>query len=192
MSIINVAQKKDKSRLNVDSKGYLGPPPITSCTKVQEEADRVNFVDQSVISTKAGVFEAITNLLGSNITNAILYTADRSDHKRNNDYMLFKVMQAAIDGVNRPPATDVFTQLLEAINFVFNFRKKISGNMEGMQALKTRIKTHGIQISTPQISLTLMANNKVAAREDFGLEFRPALQTYPQSIRTALHTMTCC
>ena len=33
------------------------------------------------------------------------------------------------------------TQLLEAINFVFNFRKKISANMEGMQALTAHMKT---------------------------------------------------
>jgi hypothetical protein len=50
-------------------------------------------------------------------------------------------LQAAIDGADRPPATDVLTQLLEAINFVFDFHKKISANMEGMQALTARMKT---------------------------------------------------
>ena len=47
---------------------------------------------------------------------------------------------------------------------------------EGMQALTARMKTYGIEISTPQVVLILMANIEVAAREDFRREFRPALQ----------------
>jgi hypothetical protein len=85
-------------------------------------------------------------------------------------------LQAAINGANRPPETDVLTQLLEAINFVFDFCKKISANMAGMQALTARMKTYGIEVSTPQIVHTLMANIEVAACEDFGQEFHPALQ----------------
>ena len=48
--------------------------------------------------------------------------------------------------------------------------------MEGMQALTARMKTYGIVVSTLQVLLTLMANIEVAAREDFGREFFPALQ----------------
>ena len=47
------------------------------------EADWVNFVNQSVISTKAGVVEAITNLVGSNITNAILVGTLKDGYLRN-------------------------------------------------------------------------------------------------------------
>jgi hypothetical protein len=50
---------------------------------VQEEADQVNFVNQSVISTKAGVVEAITNLVGSNITNDILIGTLKDGYIRN-------------------------------------------------------------------------------------------------------------
>ena len=42
-----------------------------------------NFVDQSVISTKAGVVVAITNLVGSNITNAILVGTLKDGYLRN-------------------------------------------------------------------------------------------------------------
>ena len=45
-----------------------------------------------------------------------------------------------------------------------------------MQALTAQMKTYGIDVSTPQVVLTLMANIEVAARKDFGREFRPALQ----------------
>ena len=45
-----------------------------------------------------------------------------------------------------------------------------------MQVLTAWMKMYGIDVSTPQIVFTLMANIEVAAREDFGREFRPALQ----------------
>ena len=35
---------------------------------------------------------------------------------------------------------------------------------------------YGINVSTPQVVLTIMANIELAARKDFGREFRPALQ----------------
>jgi hypothetical protein len=119
--------------------------------------------------------EALTTFVGTNITDVVLRQAN-GDYKGLNEYTLQELLQAAIDGADRPLATDVLTQLLEAINFVFDFRKKISANMEGMQALTAQMKTYGIKISTPQIVLTLMANIEVAARKDFQREFRPALQ----------------
>jgi hypothetical protein len=62
-------------------------------------------------------------LVGSNITNAVLQTATGSNHKSINDYTLFAVMVAAIDGANQPSTTDVLEQLLEVINHTFGFQK---------------------------------------------------------------------
>ena len=119
--------------------------------------------------------EALTTFVGTNITNAVLRHAD-SNYKGLNEYTLHELMQAAIDGANCLPATDVLTQMLEAINFFFDFRKKISANMEGMQALTSWMKLYKSEVSTPTIVLTLMTNIEIAAWEDFGQEFFPALQ----------------
>jgi len=141
---------------------------------MQEEADRRNIINQALIGTKEGVLESLTTFVGSNTTNTVLRQAD-GDYKGLDKYTLQELLQAAIDGADRPPAPDVLTQLLEAINYVFDFQNKISADMEGMQALTARMKTNGNKVSTPQIVLTLMANIEVAEREDFGQEFRPAL-----------------
>ncbi len=71
-------------------------------------------------------------MVGSNITNAVLQTADGSDHKSIDDYTLFAVMAAAIDGTDQHTTTNVLEQLLEVINHTFDFPKKISVNMELM------------------------------------------------------------
>ena len=72
--------------------------------------------------------EALTTFVGTDITYAVLGRAN-GDYKGLEEYTLQDLLQAAINGADHPPATDVLIQLLEAINFVFNFRKKISANM---------------------------------------------------------------
>ncbi len=114
-------------------------PAIISRLEAQEEANRLNVINQSVIGTKEGVVEAVTKLVSRDITDAVLRTADGNNHKSIDDYTLFAVMAAAIDGANQPSTTDVLEQLLEVINHTFDFQKKVSVNMELMQLNAARM-----------------------------------------------------
>jgi hypothetical protein len=87
-------------------------PIITTQAEAQEEANQLNVINQLVIRAKEGAVEAITKLVGSDITNAIRCTADGSNHKSVDDFTLFGVMQAAIDGADRPLTNDVLEHLL--------------------------------------------------------------------------------
>jgi hypothetical protein len=113
----------------------------------------------------------VTKLVGSNITNAVLQTADGSNYKSIDNYMLFAVMAAAINGANRPSTTNVLEQLLEVINHTFNFQKKVSVNMELMQLNAARMATYGIAISIPQLTLMLIANIENATKAEYGRKF---------------------
>ncbi len=136
----------------------------------------MNVINQLVIGAKEGVVKAVTKLVGSDITDAILQTADGSNHKSINDYTLFAVIAAAIDGADRPSTTDVLEQLLEVINHTFDLQKKVSVNMELMQSNAARMATYGIAISIPQLTLTLIANIEHATKADYGRKFRLAMQ----------------
>ncbi len=68
--------------------------------EAQEEADQLNVINQSVIGAKEVVVEAITKLVGSDITNAILRTANGSNHKSINNFTPFEVMKLAINSAN--------------------------------------------------------------------------------------------
>ncbi len=59
--------------------------------------------------------EAITKLVGSDITNAILRMADGSDYKNIDNFTLFEVMKSAINGTNQPSTNNVLEQLLKVI-----------------------------------------------------------------------------
>jgi hypothetical protein len=130
----NSVLKAAKARADVASKASSTTitPTITSRSEAQEEADHLNMINQLVIGAKEGIVKAVTKLVGSNITNAVLRTADSSNHKSIDNYTLFAVMAAAINGADQPSTTDVLEQLLEVINHTFDFQKKVSVNMELM------------------------------------------------------------
>jgi hypothetical protein len=140
-------------------------------TEAQEEANQLNVINQLVVGAKEGVVKAITKLVGSNVTDAILRTADGSNHKSIDDFTLFEVMKFAIDGTDQPSTNNVLEQLLKVINHIFDFHKKISVNMELMQSNAARMATYGIVIGIPQLTLTLLANIETATISDYGREF---------------------
>jgi hypothetical protein len=168
-SVLKAAKARADTALKASSTTIT--PTITSQLEAQEEADCLNVINQLVIGAKEGVVEAVTKLVGSDITNAVLQTADGSDHKSIDDYTLFVVMAAAIDGANQPSTTNVLEQLLEVINHTFDFQKKVSVNMELMQSNVARMATYGIAISIPQLTLTFVANFKNATKAKYGCEF---------------------
>jgi hypothetical protein len=121
----NSVLKAAKAKADAASKALSTTitPTITSRSEAQEKADHMNVINQSVIGPKEGVVKAVTKLVGSNITNAVLRTADGSNYKSIDDYTLFAVMAAAINGADRASTTNVLEQLLEVINYTFDFRK---------------------------------------------------------------------
>jgi hypothetical protein len=82
-------------------------PSITSRAEAQEEANQLNIINQSVIGAKEGVVEAITKLIGSDLTNAIFQTANGSNHKSINNFTLFEVMKLALNNANQPSTNDL-------------------------------------------------------------------------------------
>jgi hypothetical protein len=89
-SVIKKAKQNAKVLSILTGKTVL--PIITTRAEAQEEANQLNIINQSVIGAKEGAVEAIIKLVSSNITDAILCTADGSDHKSIDSFTLFNVM----------------------------------------------------------------------------------------------------
>ena len=152
-SVLKLTKKRADELSTMTGKTIL--PTITARTEAQEEADQLNFINQSVIGAKEGVVKVVSKLVGSDITNAILRMADGSNFKSIDDFTLYKVMKAAIDGADQPTTNDVLEQLIEVINHPFDFCKKVSINMELMQSNAAQMATYGIVIGIPQLTLTV-------------------------------------
>jgi hypothetical protein len=155
-SVIKAAKKRADELTAMTSKTVL--PSITARAEAQEEANQLNVINQLVISAKKGVVEAITKLVGSNITKTILRTANDSDHKSIDEFTLYKVMKVAIDGANQPSTNNMLEQLIEVVNHTFDFCKKVSINMELMQLNMAQMATYDIVIGIPQLTLMLLVN----------------------------------
>ncbi len=69
-SVLKAAKARADAALKASS--TMITPTITSQSEAQEEADHLNVINQSVIGTKEGVVEAVTKLVGSDITDAVL------------------------------------------------------------------------------------------------------------------------
>ncbi len=97
-SVIKAAKKRADELTSLTCKTIL--PSITSQAEAQEEANQLNVINQWVIGAKEPVVKAITKLVGSAITNAILQTANGSNHKSINEFTPYEVMKLAINGAN--------------------------------------------------------------------------------------------
>jgi hypothetical protein len=135
------------------------------------------------IGTKKGVVKAIPKLVSSNVTTAILQTANGSHHKSINEFTLYEVIQSAINNADQPFTNDVLEQLLEVINHNFDFCKKVSVNMELMQLNTAQMATYGIVIGIPQLTLMLLAIIKTATKSNFGRKFCSAMHTIRKKYR---------
>ncbi len=101
--------------------------------------------------------------------------ADRSNHKSIGNFRLFDVLQVAINGADRPSTNDVLEQMIKVINPTFDFRKKVSINMELMQSNTVQMARYGIVGSILQLRLTMLPNIKTAAKSDNGLKFHATI-----------------
>jgi hypothetical protein len=168
-SVIKAAKKRADELTTTTGKTVL--LSITAQTEAQEEANQLNIINQLVIGAKEVVVEAITKIIGSNITNAILQPANGSNHKSIDEFTLYKVMEVAIYGADQPSMNNMLEQLIKIINHNFEFCKKVSINMELMQLNMAQITTYGIIIGIPQLTLTLLANIEMATKSDYSGKF---------------------
>jgi hypothetical protein len=72
--IANSVLKEAKAKVDTASKASTTTitPTITSRLETQEEADCLNVMNQLVIGAKEGIVEAVTKLVSSDITDAVL------------------------------------------------------------------------------------------------------------------------
>ena len=176
----NTILKEAKKEAAILSKqtGLTEKPAFETRSDAQEEADRRNFAYQAAIGAKEGAAEAITEKVGSDITDSVLRNTDGKDMKGVDEWSLFDVLNAAKQGAIRPNTADILSQLIEAINYRFDFRKKVATNMEQLNAKTNRIASYGINHDDSARALTLLANIEYAAKHDWGREFRPVVQDF--------------
>ncbi len=163
-------------------------PLITDRTEAQDHADRLNQQNQAVIGAKEGATEAIVLQFGRDITDSVLKTADGVDFKGIDDYHLYDVVQVCIQGADRPATGDILSHLLNIISTRFDFRKKITNNVEALRAKTARLHTYGVNMDETQIALISSRMSKQRQRRI--MERSSKYPSKPSGVGTTTHTYT--
>jgi hypothetical protein len=93
--------------------GMKEKPHIDTQAEAQEEADRTNYAIQATIGAKEGVAEAITEKVGTDVTDIVLRNANGTDYKNVDEWQLSDVIEAVLAGAIRPNLPDVLQQVQE-------------------------------------------------------------------------------
>ena len=89
------------------SSGEVIAPKIIANNDVQDEADRRNMYRLAAIGVKEGVTAGSTKIVGADVTNPILRTADGTDFKTVDAYSIVSLLKAIFDGADRLEAANI-------------------------------------------------------------------------------------
>ena len=186
-----------QSRAEADAKATTpaAVPLITLRSDAQDEADLENRFTQAIMGAKEGATEAITDLVGSDITDTVLRAADGTDYKSIDEYSLAELITAAISGADRPATTDVLDQLLEVLRFVFDFKKNAAPTSKSCAPKQQRLPPS--VSSSPRHNLpspsspTSRWQSKTTTGANFALPCKPSAastNTMPSMMRHPSHS----
>ena len=88
-----------------------------------------------------------------------------------------------IAAADLPATNSVLDALVEILQWQFDFRKKVSANVEVLKAKNTKVKAFRLKATTAQLVLTIMANVASMAEHDYGRAFCTPLKTVCTSFK---------
>ena len=88
----------------------------------------------AAIGAKEGAAAGISKVVGTDITDATLRTTDGKDFKTVDEYTLYVLMRAVIEGAERPETIDVRKLYVSLCSTKFDFRIKMVVNVERLRS----------------------------------------------------------
>ena len=170
-----IAAQAEADRLNALAGGTSAiQPEFATNTDAQEEADRLNSYRLSAIGVKEGTAAAITKIVGKDITNPILRSADGTSFKSVDEYQLHQLITAITEGAERPEATTIRKQFVSIAGTVFDWRDTMVINVEKFATKAAKAQGYGIRVHDDLKAIVILANVEWAAQQSWGAEISVA------------------
>lgn len=163
-------QAATKVKANTKKDVPLPPATFTTCADRKAEVNSHNYAIQATFGTKQGAAEAISNIVGTEVTDQVLCNTDGSI-KGVNKFILSEVIQAVHYDTKRLTKCDIISLLIATIQFLPDFHKKIVINLEQLHAKISGVYSYGIAYDESTITLTILTNMHCAAQHDCGCNF---------------------
>ena len=151
-------------------------PDISDRQDAEAAAEKLNINYQSIIGAKEAIAEAITMQAGTDITDPVLRTPDGSDFKTVDEFEIFELINAVMNGADRPRPIDILAQYTAVLQFQFVWQDKVRRNAEVLSTRAGRLSAFGLTIDAAQRATVILANLDRAAGEEWGSDFRPVVQ----------------
>ena len=117
----------------------------------------------------------ITARVGTSITNPILRHPDGVRMKKVDEYLLRKLVAAAMEGAERPSPIEIRKQLTAIMAFTFDWRETGATNQERLAADIVKADAFGVTIQNDVKAVIILANIAAAAKfSSGGTEIREA------------------
>ena len=117
------------------------------------------------IGAKEGAAAGISKVVGTDITDATLRTTDGQDFKTVDEYTLYALMRAVIEGAERPATIDVRKLYVSLCSTKFDFRIKMVANVEHLRSQTAKYNGYGVKVGEDVIVLIIIANIELAASQ---------------------------
>ena len=115
--------------------------------------------------------------MGTDITDTTLRTTNGQDFKTVDEYTLYALMRAVIEGAERPATIDVRKLYVSLCSTNFDFRIKMIVNVERLRYQAAKSNGYGVKLGEDVIVLIIIADIEWAARQEWGGEFRDAMRS---------------
>jgi len=168
--VIKDSKSKDAADCLSSSNETTVQPEIATNSNAQEEVDRQNIYQLAAISVEEGVAAGITNIVGKDITNPILQTADGISFKAVDGYQLHQLITAITEGADRLEATTIRQQFVNIAGMVFDWRDTVAINITKFATNTAKTQAYGIHIHDNLKAVVIFANLEWAAHQSRGTE----------------------
>ena len=131
----------------------------------------------SAIGAKEGAAAGISKVVGTDITDATLCTTDGQDFKTVDEYTLYALMRAVLEGAERPATIDVRKLYVSLCSTKFDFCIKKVVNVKHLCSQAAKSNGYDVKVGEDVIVLIIIANIEWAASQEWGGEFRDDMRS---------------
>ena len=134
----------------------------------QEEANHQNVFWLACIGVKEGMVKEITVRVRTSITNPVLRHPDGVRMKKVDEYLLRQLVEAVIEGAERPSPIEIRKQIMAIMASTFYWRETGATNQERLATDITKADTFCVKIRTNIKATIILMNITTASRFSSG------------------------
>ena len=170
----------ESSKKEADDKKAAGDataePLVTSFSDASHLANIETAAFQAIIGAKLGGIQALKDLVGAAVTDAIVNNQLTGRPKPVDDVHLDVLLAAIKSGATRPAAQSLLDEIVAALTMAWDMTQKAVVNMNKWDLNAALLKAKGINLDHTQKFVNIMANAETAAAKPYGTELVVAVR----------------